>query len=87
MGRRSENPKKLYSAICRTKIEYDCQIYNIASARRLKKLDIIHREGIRIYTGTFRTSPVEALYVEANDPPMELRSKELGLRFLVKIVM
>ena len=43
--------------------------------------------GIRIYTGTFRTSPVEALYVEANDPPMELRSKELGLRFLVKIVM
>ena len=66
MGRRSENPKKMYIAICRTKIEYDSQIYNTISAGRLKKLDSIHREGIRIYTGAFRTSPVESLHVEAN---------------------
>ena len=69
MGKRSENPKKLYSAICRTKIDYGSQIYNTASARRLKKLYSIHREGKRIYTGTFRTSSVESLHVEANDPP------------------
>ena len=37
MGR-SENPKKLYSAICRTKIDHGCQLYNTASAERLKKL-------------------------------------------------
>ena len=73
MERRSENHKKLYSATCGTKIDYDCQLYNIASAGRLKKLDSIHREGIRIYTGAFRTSPVEALRVEANDPSLELR--------------
>ena len=47
--------------------------YNTASAGRIKKLDSIHREGIRIYTGAFRTSPVEALHVEANDPSLELR--------------
>ena len=44
-----------------------------AFAGRLKKLDSIHREGIRIYTGAFRTSPVEAQHVEANDPLMEPR--------------
>ena len=66
---RSDNPKKLYSAISRTKIDYTCQIYNTASAGRLKKLDSMHTEGIRIYTGDLKTSPVESLHVEANDPP------------------
>ena len=41
--------------------------------RRSKKLNSIHSEGIRIYTGAFRTSSVEALLVEANVPPLELR--------------
>ena len=70
MGRRSENPKKLYCAICRTKIDYGCQIYNTASEGKLKKLDSIHRKGMRIYTGAFRTTPVEFLHVEANDSPL-----------------
>ena len=34
---------------------------------KLKKLNSIHREGIRIYTGAFKTSPVEALHVEENE--------------------
>ena len=49
-GGRSENLKKLYSAICRTKMDYGCQLYNTDSAGRLNKLDSIHREGIRKYT-------------------------------------
>ena len=65
-------------------MDYGYQLYNTASAGRLKKLDSIHREGIRIYTGAFRTSPVSALHVEANDPPLVLRKNELGLRFLYK---
>ena len=71
MGRRSENPKKLYNAKCRIKKDYGCHLYYIASPGRLKKLYNIHREGIRIYTGAFRTSPVEA--------------NELGLIFLNKL--
>ena len=31
-------------------MDYGCQLYNTASAGRLKKLDNIHREGIKIYT-------------------------------------
>ena len=41
--------KKFYSAICRTKMDYGCQLCNTASTGILKKLDSIHREGIRIY--------------------------------------
>ena len=51
-------------------------------AGKLKKLYSIHREDIRIYTRTFRTSPVEALHVEANYSLLELKRNKLGLRFL-----
>ena len=47
---------------------------------RLKKLDSIHREGIRIYIGAFRNSPAEA-----NDAPLELRRNKLKLRFPYKL--
>ena len=70
-------------------MDLECQlpVYNTASVGRLKKLDSIQVEGIRIYTGTgaFRTSPVEALHAEANDPLMELRRNELGLKFLCNL--
>ena len=74
------------SAICRTKMDHGCcQIYNTASAERLKKLDSIRRESIIIYTDAFKTSPVEALQIEANDLPLELRRNVLGLMFLNKL--
>ena len=44
-----------------------------------KNLSSIHRKGIRIYTGAFRTSPVEFLHEEACDPTMNLRRNKLGL--------
>ena len=73
IGSRSENHKKLYSTICKTKMDYECQLYNTATAGRLKKHGNIHRERIRIYTGVFKTLPVESLHIEANDQPLEPR--------------
>ena len=66
-------------------MNYGCQLYNTVSPGRLNKLDSMHIDGIRINAGAFRTSPVEALHVEANDQPLQLRSNELGLRFLYKL--
>ena len=43
--------------------------FNTASTGRLKKLDTINKEGLRICTEAFRTSPVESLHVEADYPP------------------
>ena len=50
--------------------------------RDTKKLVSIHREGIRIYTGAFKTSPVESFHVEAYDPLLQLRRNELGRIFV-----
>ena len=62
-------------------MDYDCQVYISFSAEILKKLDSIH---IRIYKRAFRTSPVEALHVEANDPLLELKKKQTGTKIPVQ---
>ena len=42
-------------------------IIQYSFCRKTENLYIIHSEGIRIYTGAFRTSPVECLLVDANE--------------------
>ena len=66
-------------------MDYVCQLRNTASAVKLKKLDSVHGEDIRIYIGAFKISLVEILHVGANDPPLELKMNELGLRFMLKL--
>ena len=75
----------MYSAVCRSKMDYGCQLYSTASLGRLKKNLVAYTEkceGIRIYTDAFRISPVETLHAEVCDPNMDLKSNELEIRFL-----
>ncbi|XP_076045036.1 uncharacterized protein LOC143027585 [Oratosquilla oratoria] len=41
--------------------------------------------GLRICSGAFRTSPVESIYVDCHQLPLDLRREELGLRYLARI--
>ena len=36
-------------------MDYNCQLYSTAFPEKQTKIDSIHREGIRIYTDSFRT--------------------------------
>ena len=76
---------KLYDAVCRSKLDYACQIYSSACETQLKKLDVVHNMGLRICTGAFKTSPIESIYVDAEQLPLELRREELGLRYYVRL--
>ena len=44
-----------------------------------KTLDPIYHGGLRLIPGTFRTSPAESLYAEANEAPANVRSHKLAL--------
>ena len=44
-------------------------------------LDPIHNKGLRLCLGAFRTSPVDSLYVEANEPPLHIRRIKLALQY------
>ncbi|GFW75352.1 RNase H domain-containing protein [Trichonephila clavipes] len=41
---------------------------------------------LRICSGAFRTSPVESLYVDCNQPPLKLRRRKLSLAYCFKIL-
>ena len=47
-------------------------------------LDTVHYQGIRLALGAFRTSPVESLYVEAEEPSLYLRREKLTLRYAIR---
>ena len=76
---------KLYNSLCKSKIDYACQIYSSACKTRLEELDPVHNLGLRLCTGAFRTSPKESLYVDSHELPLDLRREELGLRYMTRI--
>jgi hypothetical protein len=45
----------------------------------------VHHQGLRLSLGAFRTSPVESLYVEANEPSLENRRIKLGMQYATKL--
>lgn len=76
---------RLYNAICRSKLDYGSQIYSSASKSDLQNLDTIHNMGLRICSGAFRTSPIESIYIDTDQLPLDLRRQELGLRYLSRL--
>ncbi|GFR26404.1 putative RNA-directed DNA polymerase from transposon BS [Trichonephila clavata] len=71
---------RLYRALIRSKLDYGSVVYSSACKFLLKILDPVHHQGLRLCLGAFRTSPVESLYAEAYEPPLDLRRK---LRFII----
>ena len=57
------------------------------SARKsyLKSLDTIHHQGLRLALGAFRTSPIESLYAESNEPSLYIRREKLSLQYVTKL--
>ncbi|GFU70749.1 RNase H domain-containing protein [Trichonephila clavipes] len=86
-----ENKKqKLYSvvyqAIVLSRIDYGCVAYGSAYNSTLQKLDPVHHMALRICSGAFRTSPVQSLYVNCHQLPLDLRRRKLSLAFYFKIL-
>ena len=76
---------KLYRSLVRSKLDYGCIVYGSASKTALAKLDPVHNQGLRLSLGAFRSSPVEGLYVEAQEPPLENRREKLALQYTIKL--
>jgi len=48
-------------------------------------LDPIHNQGLRISLGAFRTSPMESVYVEANEESLYRRRERLAVQYALKL--
>ncbi|GFX73314.1 RNase H domain-containing protein [Trichonephila clavipes] len=67
-------------------MDYGCVIYGYACNSELKKLDSVHHMTLRFCSGAFRTSPVQSLYVNCNQLPLDLRRRKLSLAYSSKIL-
>ena len=76
---------RLFRSLVRSKLDYGSIVYMSGDERSLEKLNIVHRHGLRLCLGAFKSSPIEALYAEANELPLELRREELAMRYALKI--
>ena len=65
----------------RSKLDFGCIVYGSACKSYTKRLEPIHNQGVRLSLGDFRTSPMQSLYIEANDPPLYLRRIKLSLQY------
>ena len=75
----------IFRSLVRSKLDYGCFIYCKAKKQSLECLNILHRQGLRLCLGAFKSSPIESLYVEADEPPLEIRWKYLAMRYALKI--
>ncbi|GBN37677.1 hypothetical protein AVEN_77487-1 [Araneus ventricosus] len=64
---------RVYRASILFKMDYGCVIHGSARQSVLKKLGPIHHFALRLFSGAFRTSPVESLYVECCEPSLDYR--------------
>ena len=76
---------QLYRSLIRSKLDYGSIVYGSARKSYLMMLDTVHHQGLRIALGAFRTSPVESLYVEAEEPSLYLRREKLALQYAIRL--
>ena len=76
---------RLYRALVRSKLDYGCEAYSSAKPAVLQKLDPVHNEALRICTGAFRSSPVQSLYAESGEPPLDLHRQYMNLIYYTRI--
>ena len=75
----------LYRSLIRSKLDYASLVYDSAPESIKRMLDTVHHQGVRLATGSFRTSPVSSLLVDAHEPPLRLRRQLLTMRYALRI--
>ncbi len=64
--------RTFYLAYIQSKISYSMEIWSSCSKTHIKKLEAIQNTALRLMTGALRTSPIPALEIEADIPPLDL---------------
>lgn len=83
-GSNSADLLRIYRSLVRSKLDYASQVYGTATCSNLKKLDPVHHQAIRLCLGAYRSSPVESLYAESGELPLEFRRQMLQLQYYAR---
>ena len=73
--------KTVCTAMVRAALDYGCIVYGSAAKSHLRVLDVVYTRALRVCCGAFATTPVAALQVVMGEMPLELRRKQLAVRY------
>lgn len=76
---------QIYRSVIRSRLDYGSIVYGSARKSYLNRLDPVHNLGLRLSTGAYKTSPINSLYVETNEPPLSDRRTMLTCSYILKI--
>ena len=73
--------RTFYTAYIKSVLDYCQPVYSSAAPTTLRKLDVIHNTALRIMTGVWKSTPIEALYCEAGViPPSSQRASSSAIQ-------
>ena len=75
----------IYRSLIRSKIDYECVVYNSASSRELVSLETVSNEAMRISSGWFKYTLISSLQVITEEPPRQIRRDKLSLIYYYKV--
>ena len=75
---------QIYIVFIRSKLTYGMAAVSSAADSRIKALNRIQNAALRIALGAKNTSPITALQVEANIPPLDLYIREYCSKYYIK---
>ena len=67
-------------------IKTQLRLFDIWSSPKILSLETIHHQRLHIALGIFTTSPIENLFMEANESPLSLRRYKLALQYYAKLI-
>ena len=76
---------RLYRSLIRSKLDYGSIVFGSARPSYLSRLEPVANKALRVCLEAFRTSPIESLQVEANEPSLGLRREQLSLQYALKL--
>ncbi|XP_072392093.1 uncharacterized protein [Diabrotica undecimpunctata] len=71
-----------YRAYIRSILDYGSIFYGSASNALLNKINVIHNSALRTCLGAMKSTPIQPLYLEALEPPLNIRRNFLTEKFL-----
>ncbi|XP_031339426.1 uncharacterized protein LOC116167943 [Photinus pyralis] len=76
---------QFYRAYIRSILDYGSPLYGVAAVCHLRAVDRIQYNALRICIGAMKSSPVQAILVEVQDPPLYIRRNYLASKEVIKL--
>lgn len=75
----------IYRACMRSSIDYGCVVYGAAAKTILEKINRLQYRALRVCIGAIKSTPINAILIEAGQTPLELRREKLALAYWIRL--